>query len=229
VATQGRTPGTPLSPGSDRCPGLATASVPGVSQPEVVGLLLAAGAGRRMGTPKALLRHPDGEAWVSRSARVLSAGGCARVLVVLGAAAEQARPLVPAGFAVVVADDWDEGMGASLRCGLTALLNQSTLPGRPFRVQAVLVGLVDTPGVSAEVVSRVRAALTGPDALARAAYAGVPGHPVLIGSAHWRAAAQAASGDTGAREYLAGRSVTLVECGDLGSGDDLDLPVGPAR
>jgi CTP:molybdopterin cytidylyltransferase MocA len=209
--------------------------VPGVSEPEVVGLLLAAGAGRRMGTPKALLRHPDGEAWVSRAARILAAGGCDRVLVVLGAAAEQARPLVPAGFAVVVADDWDEGMGASLRCGLTALLDQpmlldqSSLLDQPSGAQAVLVGLVDTPGVSAEVVSRLRAALTGPDALARAAYAGVPGHPVLIGSAHWRAAAQAASGDTGAREYLSGRSVTLVECGDLGSGDDVDLPVGPAR
>ena len=203
--------------------------MPGVSQPEVVGLLLAAGAGRRMGSPKALLRHPDGEAWVSRAARILAAGGCDPVLVVLGAAAEQVRPLVPAGFAVVVADDWDEGMGASLRCGLTALLDQPTLLDQPPGVQAVLIGLVDTPGVSAEVVARLRAALTGPDGLARAAYAGVPGHPVLIGSAHWRAAAQAASGDTGARGYLAGRAVTLVECGDLGFGDDVDLPVGPAR
>ncbi|HET6529482.1 MAG TPA: NTP transferase domain-containing protein, partial [Actinoplanes sp.] len=51
----------------------------------VAGLLLAAGAGRRMGTPKALLRDPDGTAWVTRSARVLVAGGCRPVLVVVGA------------------------------------------------------------------------------------------------------------------------------------------------
>ena len=54
----------------------------------VDGLLLAAGAGSRMGRPKALVRGDDGEPWMVRSVRALTDGGCAQVTVVLGASAE---------------------------------------------------------------------------------------------------------------------------------------------
>jgi CTP:molybdopterin cytidylyltransferase MocA len=197
-----------------------------MSEPAVAGLLLAAGAGRRMGGPKALLRHPDGEAWVTRAARMLAEGGCDPVLVVLGAAADQARALVPAGARVVVAMDWSQGMGASLRRGLFALIADRSAEREAAPPVAVLVALVDTPGVNAGVVARVRAAAAGPQVLARAAYRQVPGHPVLLGADHWQPAAEQAAGDAGARQYLAGRSVALVECADLGSGDDVDRPVG---
>ena len=65
----------------------------------VAGLLLAAGAGRRMGGPKALLEL-DGEALVQRGIRLLHDGGCAPVVVVVGAAAEQVLQLC-AGAQVV--------------------------------------------------------------------------------------------------------------------------------
>jgi len=180
----------------------------------VAGLLLAAGAGRRMGGAKALLRHPDGAPWVARAAQVLAEGGCRPVIVVLGAAADEAVALVPEDVPVVVATEWAEGMGASLRAGLSAL--------EPPAV-AVLIGLVDTPGVTAETVRRL-IALAAPDALARATYQGRPGHPVLIGREHWAGVRATARGDAGAREYLAGRPVTLVECGDVGDGRDIDRP-----
>jgi CTP:molybdopterin cytidylyltransferase MocA len=214
--------------------------VAAVDSVRVAGLLLAAGAGRRMGGPKALLRYPDGEAWVARAARILAEGGCHPVLVVLGASAEQVRPLVPDLARVLVAADWAEGMGASLGHGLTGLLGQPEAgqleagqleagpDGATERPVAALIGLVDTPGVTAAVVARMLAEATGPQVLARAGYAGVPGHPVLIGADHWRAAAEQATGDAGARGYLAGRPVTVVECGDLGSGEDVDRPPGQA-
>jgi nicotine blue oxidoreductase len=173
-----------------------------------------------MGGPKALLRDAGGTAWVTRAARVLSTGGCAPVLVVAGAAAEQVVPLLPDGVRSVVAADWAEGMGASLRAGLAALDRLPAAAG----ARAVLVGLVDTPGVDAAVVTRLLG-VAGPDVLARAAYHGHPGHPVLLGRRHWAGVAATAAGDAGARGYLAGRDdVRLVECGDLGSGDDLDVP-----
>jgi CTP:molybdopterin cytidylyltransferase MocA len=188
----------------------------------VAGLLLAAGAGRRMGAPKALLREPDGTPWVTRTARTLTDAGCAPVLAVLGAGADEVAGLLPPSVDAVRAEDWAEGMGASLRAGLSALAATPGPPGQPAPV-AALVALVDTPGVGAEVVARL-AALASPDALARAAYAGRPGHPVLIGRAHWDGVAEVARGDAGARDYLARHEATLVECGDIGDGRDVDRP-----
>ncbi|MFD0805464.1 NTP transferase domain-containing protein [Nocardioides caeni] len=192
------------------------------------GLLLAAGAGRRMGQPKALVRDATGRPWLTRVVRVLLAGGCDRVVVVLGAAADEAEWLLADGLPdltrvdVVRAHDWQAGMGASLRAGLDALAEAGP--------DAALVHLVDLPDVGAEVVARVLAA-AGPGAttLARASYDGVPGHPVLLGRDHWAGVADAAAGDQGARHYLAANAPTLVECGDLATGVDVDRPTPGQR
>lgn len=178
----------------------------------VAGLLLAAGAGRRFGGPKALARDDDGTSWLLRSVQALRP--CAEVVVVLGAGAEQAAALLPMSVARVRADDWGDGMGASLRAGLEALEGTDH--------DAALVTLVDLPDVGGDVVGRLLGAARGSDVLARAAYDGVPGHPVLIGRDHWAGVVTSAAGDRGARDYLAARAVDLVECGDLATGVDVD-------
>jgi nicotine blue oxidoreductase len=185
------------------------------------GLLLAAGAGRRMGRPKALVELA-GRPLVRRALDALRDGGCAPLVVVLGAAAEEAAALVPDGVHVVVAPDWAQGMGASLRAGLAALGEPSAGPP-PV---GALVHLVDLPGVGAAAIARLAAVATaGPEVLARAAYRGAPGHPVLLGRAHWDAVAAAAVGDAGARAYLAGNpALRLVECADIATPDDVDTP-----
>ena len=181
------------------------------------GLLLAAGAGTRMGKPKALMRDPDGTSWLRRTVAVLQEGGCEAVTVVLGAGADEATPLLKdTGAAVVVAEDWSEGMGASLRAGLRALAGSDAV--------AAVVMLVDLPDVTAEVVRHVAARVTAPGQLARASYAGRPGHPVVIGRDHWVAAADSVAGDQGARDYLASHGVVDVECDDLATGRDRDSP-----
>jgi CTP:molybdopterin cytidylyltransferase MocA len=169
-----------------------------------------------MGMPKALVRD-DAGSWLVRGVATLREGGCARVTVVLGAEAERARPhLYDLDYSVAIAEHWAEGMGASLRMGLRSLAGSSE-PG-------VLVSLVDLPDLVPEVVTRVIAAAepAGPAALARATYDGTPGHPVLLGRDHWAGVLESAVGDQGARAYLAPRDVTLVECGDLASGQDVD-------
>jgi len=174
------------------------------------GLLLAAGAGSRMGMPKALV-----DDWLVRSVAVLREGGCDQVSVVLGAAADEAAGLLTEDERVIVAADWASGMSASLRAGLDALCVRSADD------EAALVHLVDLPDVGDDVIARV-ARLTAPDALARAAYGGVPGHPVLIGRRHWAGVIDTLVGDQGAKAYLRHHGAALVECGDLAGGRDVD-------
>ena len=180
----------------------------------VAGLVLAAGAGRRFGGPKALV-EVDGERLVDRAVRVLGEGGVASQYVVQGAADLTGL----AGAEVVNNPDWAEGMGSSLRVGLAAM---------PADVAAVLVVPVDQPGLAPAAVRRVVGA-AGDDlrsALVVATYAGRNGHPVLLGRDHWDAIAAQAVGDIGARPVLAARAglVVRVECADIGDGYDIDVP-----
>jgi CTP:molybdopterin cytidylyltransferase MocA len=179
-----------------------------------------------MGRPKALLTAPDGSASSDVVVDRLLAAGCDRVTVVLGARADEALALLrdrPAEERrVVVARDWAQGMGASLRCGLAAI--EEAAP----QVGAALVTLVDLPDVDEAVMARVlgrwRSDGGRPDALVRATYDGAPGHPVLIGRDHWAQLRGTLAGDSGAQGYLSRRIVHEVSCEDLATGRDVDRP-----
>jgi CTP:molybdopterin cytidylyltransferase MocA len=173
----------------------------------LTGIVLAAGAGSRMGAPKALMHTPDGVPWVDVACGLLRDAGCDRVLVVLGAAMVP----VPAFAEVVVADDWTFGMSASLRAGLLASTGDASL-----------VTLVDLPELPLDVVLRVVAPPIEPGALRQAVFEGRPGHPVLIGREHRDAVVATLTGDRGARSYLVLHGATEVECGDLFDGHDVD-------
>lgn len=181
----------------------------------VAGVVLAAGAGRRFGMPKALVDY-DGELLVDRAARTLAAGGCAPVVVVLGAAADEVQQRASlTGVITAINPDWPTGMASSLRTALTALADTGA--------DAALVLPVDMPGVTAEAVRRV-AAHAASSALVAAAYGDTRGHPVLLGRDHWAGVSAAAVGDAGARDYLRQHTVTLVTCDDVSEGFDIDRP-----
>ncbi|MYT71720.1 MULTISPECIES: nucleotidyltransferase family protein [unclassified Streptomyces] len=183
----------------------------------VAGLLLAAGGGRRLGgRPKALLTL-DGRPLVEHAVRVLRAGGCGPLHVVLGAAADGVRERAALDGCVLVDNpEWADGMGSSLRAGLDSLAATDAA--------AALVLLVDQPGIGAAAVTRVREAFRSPASLVAAAYDGERGHPVLFGRDHWAGIAASASGDRGARAYLKehAAAVELVECGDIAEAYDID-------
>lgn len=180
----------------------------------VDGLLLAAGAGRRMGMPKAAVVDPDGTSWLQRSGQVLQDGGCGRVVTVLGACGGASAALAP-DLEHVLCPDWHLGLSATLAHGLRLLDATSD-------ASALVIHLVDLPDVTPAAVRRVVAAGASPAALRRATYAGVVGHPVLIGREHWLPIAEWVTGDAGASGYLLSHGVELVECGDLASGTDRD-------
>ncbi|MBZ4319853.1 nucleotidyltransferase family protein [Streptomyces huiliensis] len=195
--------------------------------PPVAGLLLAAGGGRRLGgRPKALLEH-RGRTLAERAVAELAAGGCGPVHVVVGAAAADVRRRLARAarttVTVVENPDWADGMGSSLCAGL------ASLAGTP--VSAVLVMLVDQPGVGATAVARVLAAHRAGAGLVTASYAGRRGHPVLFARPHWPGVAASATGDRGARAYLRAHAaaVTTVACEDVADPDDIDVPADLVR
>ncbi|MFH9551636.1 NTP transferase domain-containing protein [Streptomyces sp. NPDC017435] len=186
---------------------------------QVVGLLLAAGGGRRLGGhPKALLEH-RGRPLVEHAVEVLRTAGCARVHVVLGAASDAVRERARLeGCVIVTNPEWEQGMGTSLRAGLGSLAGTGA--------RAAVAFLVDQPGIGPEAVARVLTAYEDESSLVCAAYDGVRGHPVLFGAAHWEGIAATAIGDRGARAYLKEHeeAITLVECGDVARPFDIDTP-----
>ena len=194
----------------------------GDSATRVAGLILAAGAGSRLGQPKALLRLGD-ELLLDRAVRTLEQAGCTPVVVVLGARAlDAAAAIDSAGVEVVTNPDWATGMGSSLRAGLASL---------PGRADAALVSLVDQPGVTAATVDRLVAAWRADGRPAVATYGGAPRNPVLLPAATWAQVAASAVGDRGARAWLRAHpdQVSEVACDDVGSADDIDTPADLRR
>ncbi|GAA2880415.1 nucleotidyltransferase family protein [Streptosporangium fragile] len=179
--------------------------------PPTPGLLLAAGSGSRLGTPKALVDF-RGERLVDRGVRMLRDGGCRPVVVVLGAA------VAPVPGAVTVRNpEWGSGMGSSLRAGLDAL---------PAAAEHVVIALVDQPFVGPRAVRRlIRAAARGAS-VAVATYGGERRNPVLIAREHFAEVARLATGDTGARPFLRAHPelVVPVPCDDVGDPADIDTP-----
>lgn len=172
----------------------------------VAGLLLAAGQGARLGTPKALVEY-EGERLVDRGVRLLEEGGCHPVVVVLGAATVQVR-----GAIAVQNPLWHTGMGSSLRVGLGAV---------PEEADAVVIALVDQPFVTPLAIQTL---IESGARVAVATYGGKRRNPVLIGREHFAAVAEMAVGDVGARPFLKAYKelVTEVEC--PGDPRDIDTP-----
>lgn len=174
------------------------------------GLVLAAGAGTRFGQPKAPVIVDD-ERLVDRAVRIMTEADCDPIIVVLGA---WVGPVD--GAVIVVNEGWAEGMGSSLSTGLRHLIGLSD-------VGAVVVTLVDLPGLTAEAVRRIVQAPSDAE-IVQATFDGVRGHPVRIARSLWGGAINAARGDEGARSLIRSRDdVVLVEVGDVADGADLDV------
>ena len=189
---------------------------------DCAGLLLAAGEGKRLGGPKALV-EVDGELLVDRAARMLADGGCAPVVVVLGAAAPEVTARAGLADAIVVVNDgWSQGMGSSLRVGLTVLAE--------LGAGSAVVALVDQPRIGSDVVRRLVSHPSARPAVA-AAYDGRQGNPVRLHASVWPDVAAAAEGDVGARAWMRAHphEVEVVACDDLGVDDDIDTAEDLAR
>lgn len=169
----------------------------------VAAVVLAAGEATRFGAPKQRLLLPAVLERLSRSPVDES--------VVVSGAYELELPSgsEPQGVSrsrVVHCPEWEQGPGASLRCGLAALGDD---------VEAAVVVLADGPDLAPEAVARVLDVWRESGGMVAAAYQGSRGHPLVLGRDDWEGIP-----DEGLRD----RPVRLVACDDLGAPGDVDTP-----
>jgi CTP:molybdopterin cytidylyltransferase MocA len=180
----------------------------------IAGIVLAAGGARRFGSPKQLAEL-DGVPLLQHAVdAMLAVPALDRVVVVLGSVAEEVAAAVKfASAEPVVCREWEEGMAASLRCGV------EELPDADW----VVVTLGDMPGVTPEAIEAViEQCRPGADAV-RAEYGGGAGHPVALSRTLLDRVPEL-RGDVGARELLQDARVRSVEALHLARPDDVDTP-----
>jgi CTP:molybdopterin cytidylyltransferase MocA len=176
----------------------------------VAGIVLAAGEGRRMGGPKALLRM-DGESFLAHAIRRVSRPQVETVIAVLGH--EAGRVLVeadpPASVAIVENLAYAQGMLGSILTGLAA--------AERLGAEAVLLQPVDHPLVADDTVDRVIAALVAGARIAVPSFLNRRGHPGGFARETWPAL-RLAPPERGARAVLEDHPDWIVHVpGDAGS------------
>jgi nicotine blue oxidoreductase len=182
---------------------------------KIAGIVLAGGASRRMGSPKAMLRF-QGESFVGRLIRVLSTA-CNPVVAVLGHNADLIQPAIPADAVTVINPDPERGQLSSLQCALQAV---------PADVAAIMFTPVDYPAVMPDTVRRLAAAMAaGAPPVVIPRHDGRRGHPVCVRA---DVAAELLGLDPGARAsdvIHAYRPHTVyVDVDDPGIMEDVDDP-----
>jgi len=188
--------------------------------PGIVGILLAAGRGTRFGGDKLLAQLASssglaGECVGATACRHLLAALPRVIAVVRPGDAELAAALGAAGARIVRCVDADDGMGASLACGVRATKDAG----------GWVVALADMPWIQPSTIARVAAAVADGAPVAAPFHRGARGHPVGFSPACYAALA-ALTGDEGARSVVTAHhdSLARVDVDDAGTLRDIDTP-----
>jgi molybdenum cofactor cytidylyltransferase len=189
---------------------------------KIASVILAAGAGVRMGGPKALLRVGP-QTFLAGLAARFERPGIDRVIAVVGHEADRVKREAgaPPSTVFAVNERHHEGMLTSIWRGL----DEAEAAG----ADAVLFHPVDHPLVEAETIDRVVAALVAGAVIAVPSRDGRRGHPGGFARAAW-AAVRAAAPGRGARAVLGDHPDWVVHVpGDPGCLAGIDTPADYER
>jgi molybdenum cofactor cytidylyltransferase len=178
-------------------------------------IVLAAGASRRFGSPKQLVRIDGRPILHTVVSRAVEVAGHA-VIVVLGSGAQELAGLLrhtPAS--VVINRSWEEGIGSSIREGV------SRLPGS---CAGVLITLADQPAVTAADLQRLAGAWRArPDHIVASQYGGITGVPAIFPGWTFPDLLEL-RGDQGAQRLLHRHAGRLLRVATPGAALDIDTP-----
>ena len=177
------------------------------------GIVLAAGASSRMGSPKALLKTASGAALADAQATALTNGGCLQTIVVLGADAAAIHAHLHSPVAVNFG--WKTGRISSAQTGL------KMLPG----FDGYFILPVDTVGVQAETIYALRqyADARRPQAI-RPVHRGLKGRLAWISAAVARTVLAAASTPEGRLDQFIDPVAQEVDIGDGAIVNNVNTP-----
>jgi molybdenum cofactor cytidylyltransferase len=182
-------------------------------------LLLAAGMGERMGGVKQLLSL-GGQRMIEAALANLQNARLDEIIVVLGFAASQVRPLVEGRerVTVVVNPQFAEGMSTSIHEGLRAISP---------RAAGILIALADQPFIPPEVINAlIEGFAAGAKGIVLPVFEGKRGHPVILDRKRYEAELFALQGDVGGREIVREHPEDVLEIAVASEGVliDIDAP-----
>jgi molybdenum cofactor cytidylyltransferase len=138
---------------------------------DVLAVVLAAGEGKRMGLPKALLEHEKGRSFLGQLIRTFEKAGSG-VLCVVGKHAADIRAQHPEAL-LVENPSWEDGQLSSVRVGLRAALEEGA--------QVIFIHPVDMPLIRPATVSALLKAITGTQVEGVVPeFEGAAGHPLVL-------------------------------------------------
>jgi molybdenum cofactor cytidylyltransferase len=175
----------------------------------IAAVILAAGEGSRFGRPgEKLLAQVQGRPLLAWAIEPAGEAGLDEVVVVSGAV--DLADVVPDSATLLSNDEWRLGQATSLGVALDWCQRQGH--------SAAVVGLGDTPGLTALAWRSVACADGGP--IVVATYGGRRGHPVRLDATVWTLLPT--SGDEGARTLMSRRPELVTEVACEGTPTDID-------
>jgi len=179
-------------------------------------LILAAGASRRLGQPKQLLKY-KGQPLIYRITKEALNAEIGKVTVVTGFKSEDiSGEIKDLDVDIYFNPEWEEGIGSSIRNGLGHILQQNP------ETNAIIISMVDQPFVTAKHLRKlVHAYDPSRPMIIASAYGGTFGVPVLVDNFYFTML-KGIKGDEGGKKIFVNYLKNIVEIPFVEGAIDID-------
>jgi molybdenum cofactor cytidylyltransferase len=179
-------------------------------------MIMAAGASRRLGQPKQFIKYKE-DTLIRRIVKESIKSKIGNITVVTGYHHEEIKnEIIDLNVNIFYNEEWEEGLGASIRNGLKHILNKHS------DTNAILLTMVDQPFVDATHLKKlVNAYDPSRPMIIASAYTGTFGVPVLVDSFYFDMLKEL-QGDEGGKKIFVNYLKNIVEIPFIEGAIDID-------